>query len=71
MKVCDKTCIFCFFPIINKYLCMAKVLYFMNDLRTLPVLLTLCTDEELAEGLSLCDCSRHSGGSDCVAPVGV
>jgi len=22
--VCDKTCIFCFFPIINKYLCMAK-----------------------------------------------
>ena len=24
MKVCDKTCIFCFFPIINKYLCMAK-----------------------------------------------
>jgi len=23
MKVCDKTCIFCFFPI-NKYLCMAK-----------------------------------------------
>ena len=24
-KVCDKTCIFCFFPIINKYLCMAKL----------------------------------------------
>ena len=24
MKVCDKTCIFCFFPIINKYLCMAR-----------------------------------------------
>ena len=24
MKVCDKTCIFCFFPIVNKYLCMAK-----------------------------------------------
>ena len=24
MKVCDKTCIFCFIPIINKYLCMAK-----------------------------------------------
>ena len=24
MKVCDKTCIFCFFPIINKYLCMTK-----------------------------------------------
>ena len=24
MKVCDKTCIFCFFPVINKYLCMAK-----------------------------------------------
>ena len=24
MKVCDKTCIFCFFPISNKYLCMAK-----------------------------------------------
>ena len=24
LKVCDKTCIFCFFPIINKYLCMAK-----------------------------------------------
>ena len=24
MKVCDKTCIFCFFLIINKYLCMAK-----------------------------------------------
>ena len=24
MKVCDKTCIFFFFPIINKYLCMAK-----------------------------------------------
>ena len=24
MKVCDKTCIFCLFPIINKYLCMAK-----------------------------------------------
>jgi hypothetical protein len=24
VKVCDKTCIFCFFPIINKYLCMAK-----------------------------------------------
>ena len=22
--MCDKTCIFCFFPIINKYLCMAK-----------------------------------------------
>ena len=24
MKVCDKTCIFCFFRIINKYLCTAK-----------------------------------------------
>ena len=24
MKVCHKTCIFCFFPIINKYFCMAK-----------------------------------------------
>ena len=24
MKVCYKTCIFCFFPIVNKYLCMAK-----------------------------------------------
>jgi len=24
VKVCDKTCIFCFFPIINKYLPMAK-----------------------------------------------
>ena len=24
VKVCDKTCLFCFFPIINKYLCMAK-----------------------------------------------
>ena len=24
MKVCHKTCIFCFFRIINKYLCMAK-----------------------------------------------
>jgi len=24
VKVCNKTCIFCFFPIINKYLCMAK-----------------------------------------------
>ena len=24
MKVYDKTCIFCFFPISNKYLCMAK-----------------------------------------------
>ena len=24
VKVCDKTCIFCFFPIDNKYLCMAK-----------------------------------------------
>ena len=24
MKVCDKTCIFCFFPIIKNYLCMAK-----------------------------------------------
>jgi len=24
VKVCDKTCIFCFFPMINKYLCMAK-----------------------------------------------
>ena len=24
MKVCDKTCMFCFFPVINKYLCMAK-----------------------------------------------
>ena len=22
--MCDKNCIFCFFPIINKYLCMAK-----------------------------------------------
>ena len=22
--MCDKTCIFCFFPIINKYLCLAK-----------------------------------------------
>ena len=22
--MCDKTCIFCFFLIINKYLCMAK-----------------------------------------------
>ena len=22
--MCDKTCIFCFFPVINKYLCMAK-----------------------------------------------
>ena len=22
--MCDKTCIFCFFRIINKYLCMAK-----------------------------------------------
>ena len=24
MKVCDKTCIFCFFPLINKSLCMTK-----------------------------------------------
>jgi hypothetical protein len=24
VKVCDKTCIFCFFPIISKYLCMAE-----------------------------------------------
>ena len=24
MKVCHKTCVFFFFPIINKYLCMAK-----------------------------------------------
>jgi hypothetical protein len=24
VKVCDKTCIFCFFSIINKYLCMGK-----------------------------------------------
>ena len=24
VKVCDKTCIFCFFPITNKYLCMAR-----------------------------------------------
>ena len=24
MKVCDKTCIFCFFPIVNKHLCMEK-----------------------------------------------
>ena len=24
MKVCNKTCIFFFFPIINKYSCMAK-----------------------------------------------
>ena len=24
VKVCHKTCIFFFFPIINKYLCMAK-----------------------------------------------
>jgi len=24
MKVCDKTCIFCFFPIVNKYFCIAK-----------------------------------------------
>jgi len=24
VKVCDKTCIFCFFSVINKYLCMAK-----------------------------------------------
>ena len=24
MKVCDKTCIFCFFSIISKYLCMTK-----------------------------------------------
>jgi hypothetical protein len=24
VRVCDKACIFCFFPIINKYLCMAK-----------------------------------------------
>ena len=24
MKVCDKTCIFCCFPIVSKYLCMAK-----------------------------------------------
>jgi hypothetical protein len=24
VKVCDKTCIFCFFIITNKYLCMAK-----------------------------------------------
>ena len=24
MKVCHKTCIFFFFPIVNKYLCMAK-----------------------------------------------
>ena len=24
VKVCHKTCIFCFFPDINKYLCMAK-----------------------------------------------
>jgi len=23
-KVCDKTCISCFFPIINKYLCIAE-----------------------------------------------
>ena len=25
MKVCHKTCKFFFFPIINKYLCMAKL----------------------------------------------
>jgi len=24
VKVCDKTCIFCLFPVINKYLCMTK-----------------------------------------------
>jgi len=24
VKVCDKTCVFCFFSIINKYLCMTK-----------------------------------------------
>jgi len=24
VKVCDKTCILCFFTIINKYFCMAK-----------------------------------------------
>ena len=30
MKVCDKTCIFCFFPIINKYFLMAKHFYFLD-----------------------------------------
>ena len=30
MKVCDKTCIFFFFPIINKYFLMAKRSYFLD-----------------------------------------
>jgi len=34
MKVYDKICIFCFFPIINKYFFWQNVLYFPNDLRT-------------------------------------
>jgi hypothetical protein len=34
VKVCDKTCIFFFFPIINKYFLMAKRSYFLDAPRT-------------------------------------
>ena len=37
VKVCDKTCIFCFFLIINNFV-WQNVLYFPNDFRTLAVL---------------------------------
>ena len=43
MKVCDKTCIFIFFPIINKYFLMAKrsLLSRCPSYFSVPILLTL------------------------------
>jgi hypothetical protein len=35
VKVCDKTCIFFFLPIINKYFLMPNVLYFLDASRTI------------------------------------
>ena len=37
MKVCDKTCIFGFFPIINKYFVWQNVLYFLDAPRIFTV----------------------------------
>jgi hypothetical protein len=58
VKVRDKTCIFCFFPIINKYLCMPNVLYFPNNLRTYSTIYQQLHRVPCCKTLTLCltDC---------------
>ena len=50
--MCNKTCIFCFFPIINKYLCMAK--------RSLLSELTAYTSIKLLCSMAICFFSPFS-----------